>query len=96
MPGPSSVELENALSVVLGGTLDIAGAVRVHTTDKGVQVEVSSPHMEYKSIRSYECLGSPLASIAAALAAEAFDKPIAIENETHSRNKSVIDLVILP
>lgn len=95
MPGPTSGELEDALSSILDGMLDIADSVRVTMTDKNVTVEVSNPRIEYRNIRFYECLGSPLASIAAALAAEALDKPIAIESEAHGKGKSVIELVTL-
>lgn len=94
-PGSTAAELEDALSYVLDGMLDVADGVRVTATDKSIAVEVHNPRLEYKNIRLYECLGSPLASIAAALVAEALGKPIRVEQEGFAKGKSVIELGIL-
>jgi len=94
-PGSSSSEMEEALASVLGGMLDIADGVRVATTGKTITVEITNPRVEHKSIRFYECLGSPLASIAAAVVAEALDRPVAVEREEYGKGKSLIELGIL-
>jgi len=94
-PGATSAELGDALSSVLGGVLDVADSIKVGMNNKSVAIEVFKPRMEYKNVRLYECLGSPLASIAAALAAEALDKPIVIKSELHSKGKIMIELGIL-
>ena len=95
IPGPTAAELEDALSYVLDGMLDVADGVKVAVTDKSITVVVHNPRVEYKNIRLYECLGSPLASIAAALAAEALGKPITVQKEELSKSKSLIELRIL-
>ncbi|MFC1925988.1 hypothetical protein ACFLW2_04770 [Chloroflexota bacterium] len=89
------VEMENALSSVLTGMLDLVNTVRVSMTEESVTIEVSKPQMKYERLRLYECLGSPLASIVAALVSESLDKPIVVEHEVHDKNKSVIELSIL-
>jgi hypothetical protein len=94
-PGPNPAEMENALLSIYGGMLDIASSVRVNMNGKSVSVEVSRDRMEYQNIRCYEALGSPLASIAATVAAEALDKPIIIESESRERGKNLIKLEVL-
>lgn len=91
----TSAEMETALSSILSGVLDMVDSVRVDMTGESVAIEVSNPQMKYNNLRLYECLGSPLASIVAALAAETLDKPIVIESEVHNEDKSMIKLGIL-
>lgn len=90
----TAIEIENALSSVLTGVLDMVNAVRVTMTEEKVTVEVSKPQMEYQRLRLYECLGSPLASMVAALVSENLGKPIIVESEVNGKNKSVIELGI--
>lgn len=99
MLGASSVstpeEMESALSSVLTGMLDMADSVRVGMSEKSVTIEVSNPQRGFKNLRLYECIGSPLASIAAALAAETLSKPVIVESEVYNKGKSTIKLEIL-
>lgn len=90
----TSAEMENVLSSVLTGVLDMVNTVRVNITEENVTVEVSNPNMEYTNLRLYEFLGSPIASIVAALVAENLDKPIIVEHEAYHKNKGVIELAI--
>ena len=89
-------EMENALSSILTGVLDMVNTVRVVMTDENVTIEVSNPQLKYENLRLYECLGSPLASIVAALVAENLDKPVVVEREINKKNKNnyVIELRI--
>ncbi len=88
----TSVEMEHALSSVLAGVLDMVNTVKVSMEEERVIVEVYNPQMEYERLQLYECLGSPLASITAALVAENLNKPIVVEREVIDKNKSVIEL----
>jgi len=90
-----ATELEDALTSILDGMLDMADGVRVSMNGGAITVEVINPRVEYKNIRFYECLGSPVASIAASLAAEASGKPVVVEKETPGKGKSVIELGML-
>jgi len=94
-PGPTSAELEDAILSVVDGILDAASGVRVAMADKSITVEMTNPRIEHRSTLFSECLGSPLASIAAALAAEALGKPVYVEAEEHGKGRSVFSLGIL-
>ena len=89
---PAPADLEATLSSVLTGTLDLADAVKVSTVGEKIIVEVSNPRLKHKSVQIYECLGSPLASIVASMIAEALDKPVIINRETHEKHKNIIEL----
>jgi hypothetical protein len=88
----TAVEMEHVLSYVLAGVLDMVNTVRVSMNEERVIIEVYNPQMEYERLQLHECLGSPLASIIAALVAENLNKPIVVEREVVDKNKSVIEL----
>lgn len=91
-PGSGAEELESAIASVLVGMLDVADGAKVNMLDGRVFVEVMGPRLEHRNIWFYQCLGSPLASIAASLACEALDKPVVVEREEHQRGKRTIEL----
>lgn len=95
MPGPNALEIESALSTILVGMLDIAGSVSAYETDKGMRVEVSKPKMGYRNVWFYQALGSPLASIAASVTSEAFEKPVVVARDESLNGKAVIELEVL-
>ncbi|MFC1948724.1 hypothetical protein ACFLW0_00910 [Chloroflexota bacterium] len=94
-PAPTSGEIEAAASYILTGLLDIASSVRVNMTDSQVNVEVSGSKLHYEDIWFYRCLGSPVASIMAAISCEALEKPVRIKEEDYSQGKSRITLEVL-
>lgn len=94
-PGPISSEIEAAVTDILIGVLDIANSVAVNLTGAQVDVEISGPRLHYQDIRYYRCLGSPIASIVAAISSEALQKPVRIRGESHSQGKSRIMLEVL-
>lgn len=94
-PGPTSDEIEAAATYILTGVLDIANSVTVNLTDAQVDVEVSGSKLHYEDIWYYRCLGSPIASIVAAISSEALQKPIRIREESYSKGKSSIVLEVL-
>jgi len=94
-PGPTSDEIEAAATYILTGVLDIANSVTVNLTDAQVNVEVSGSKLHYEDIWYYRCLGSPIASIVAAISSEALQKPVRIREESYSKGKSSIVLEVL-
>ncbi len=94
-PGPTSGEIEAAVTYILTGLLDIANSVTVNLSDTQVNVEISGPKLHYEDIWYYLCLGSPIASIVAAISSEALEKPIRIKEEDYSKGKSRIILEVL-
>ena len=94
-PGPAAEEMETALNYLLTGVLDIAHNVSVHIRGSRVEVKINAPKMSYENIWYYKCLGSPIASITAAVVAEALNKPLKIVEEKYQKNEGVIVLEIL-
>ncbi len=94
-PGPTSTEIETAATYILTGLLDLANSVTVNLSDSQVNAEVSGPRLHYEDIWYYRCLGSPIASILAAISCEALGKPVRIQEEDYSKGKSRIILEVL-
>ena len=94
-PGPTAEEMETAMNYLLTGVLDIAHNVSEQIIDSKVEVKINAPKMSYENIWYYKCLGSPIASIIAAVAAEALNKPLRIAEEQYQKNEGVIILEIL-
>ncbi len=86
-PRPTADAMESAMSYILAGVLDIAHSVSVNIVDSRVTVEVGGPKIYYEQVWYYGCLGSPIASIAAAIASEALGKPVRISEETFVKGK---------
>lgn len=95
-PGASPEEIAIALNTLLVGTLDIAGRVKVSMGDNRAIVRISHPRLsEISNSRAEQSLGSPAASIAASIVAEALEKPVVIESETSKHQENIITLEIL-
>ena len=94
-PVPTPAGLESALTSLFRGLLGVADGVRVITDDNHIQVEIYHPRIENKATWSHECLGGPLASIVASVAAEAWDKPVTIKQEEHRRGRCSVELEVL-
>jgi hypothetical protein len=94
-PGPAAGEIESALNYLLTGVLDIAGGVTVNVADSWVEVKINDARMSYENIWYYRSLGSPVASIAAAVVSEALDKPIRILGETAAKGDMRITLGVV-
>ena len=95
-PGPTTEEIETAITYILVGVLDLASSVSVDMVNEKVVVEIKNPGLKYEDIWYYRCLGSPLASIAAAVSCEALGKPIRVDNENYEGGKGRIELEVLP
>jgi hypothetical protein len=94
-PGPTGDEIQQAASYLLIGVLDIARAVSVSLADGQVTIEVSGARLDFEDAWYYRCLGSPIASIVAAVSSEALGKPIRIKEETFKKTKGHIVLEVL-
>ena len=95
-PGPTADEIAAAASYILTGVLDIANSVTVNLADTRLEVEVSGSKLPYEDIWYYRCLGSPIASIVAAISSEALGKPVRIKEESYRQGKTSIVLEVLP
>ncbi len=95
-PGPTSEEIGAAVTYILTGVLDIADSVTLNMTDGLVDAEVKGSKLHYEDIWYYRCLGSPVASIVAAVTSEALEKPVRIKEENYHKGKSRIIVEILP
>jgi len=94
-PGPTSSEIEAAITYILTGVLDIANSVTVYLTGTQVSIEVSGSGMDYEANWYYHCLGSPIASIVATISSEALQKPVRIIEESYRHEKRKIILEVL-
>ncbi|MBN2238618.1 MAG: hypothetical protein JW712_02500 [Dehalococcoidales bacterium] len=95
IPGPTADEIEAAITYILTGVLDIADSASVNLDEQKIEVDVSNPKLIYEDIWYYRCMGSPVASIVAAICTEAMGKPVKISEETLNKRKIRIDLEVL-
>jgi hypothetical protein len=94
-PGPSSEEIESAINYILTGVLDIADSASVTMADSRVDIEIRNPRLIYEDVWYYRCMGSPIASITAAISTEALGKPVRITEENSSKGKNRIILEVM-
>jgi len=94
-PGPTSAELESALTSLFRGILGVADGARVIYRENHIGVEIYNPRIENKTTWFHQCLGGPLASVVASVAAEAWDRPVTINQEEHHKGKCSIELEVL-
>ncbi len=94
-PGPTPEEIESAASYILIGMLDLADSVTVGLSGARVDVLVRGARLHYQETWYDRCLGSPIASIVAAICSEAMSKPVRIGKESYSHGESHITLEVL-
>lgn len=94
-PGPTPEEIESAASYILIGMLDLADSVTVSLSGARVDVLVRGARLHYEETWYCRCLGSPIASIVAAICSEALGKPVRIGKESYSHGESHITLEVL-
>lgn len=94
-PGPTASDIEAAANYILSGVLDIASSISVNLTDARIVAQVNGSKLHYEDIWYYRCLGSPIASIIAAISSEALQKPVRIIDESYGKGKSRIALEVL-
>lgn len=96
IPGPTADEIELAINFILSEVLDIADSASVILLDERVYVAVSNPKLVFEDTLYYQCIGSPIASIIAAISSEALGRPIRIFEENREKELSTITLEVLP
>jgi hypothetical protein len=94
-PGPTPAELESSLTSLLRGILGVADRSKVTHHENRINVEIYNPSIENKTTWFHQCLGGPLASVVASVAADAWDRPVTIKQEKHHRGRSSIELEVL-
>jgi len=94
-PGSTPTELEAALNSLFIGMLGVADRVRVTNSENQIKVEIYNPRMENKATWGQQCLGSPLPSMVASVAAEAWNKPVIIKQEERHKEKYAIELEVM-
>lgn len=94
-PGPTSAELESALTSLFTGRLRIADGTKVICHHNHIKVEINKPRIENGASWTHHCLGGPLATVVASVAAEAWDKPITIKQEEQLNGKYHIELEVI-
>ena len=93
-PEPTSEGLESALTSLFTGILGVADRVKVALQENHIKVEIHNPRIENKATLHHQCLGGPLASVVASVAAEAWNRPVTIKQEEHLRGKYSIELEV--
>jgi hypothetical protein len=94
-PGPGADEIESSLNYLLTGVLNIAQGVDVRLSESKVEIRINRASMGQEDVWYYRCLGSPIASIAAAVTSEALDKPVRIKQETRNKKQHTVELEVL-
>jgi hypothetical protein len=94
-PGATSAELETALTSLLTGKLGVADGTRVNYHENHIKIEINKPRLENGASWSHHCLGGPLATVVASIAAEAWDKPITIKQEEQRAGKYYVELEVI-
>ncbi|MDP2954453.1 MAG: hypothetical protein Q8O76_14210 [Chloroflexota bacterium] len=94
-PGGGPDQIEDALSHILVGIMDLADSVSAHVVDDRVVVEVCKPKLKYENVWFYRCLGSPLASIAATVASQALALPVRVGSEQETKKGTRIEIEVL-
>lgn len=95
-PGQTLPELETALNSLVVGTLGVADGVDVSQGGEGqLLVEFNRPHIELEDAWSSRCLGGPLASLVAAVAAFSNDRSVQVASEGKSGRNYRVTLRLL-
>jgi len=94
-PGPTSTEIESALTSLFTGLLGVADRIKVAVSENHIKVEIYNPRIENRITWSHECLGGPITSIVASVATEAWNKPVTIKQEEYTRGRLSIELEVL-
>ncbi len=92
--GPTSPELESALTKLLVGAFDIASTVQVNQGDGLVTVRVGGSRLITGDQWVHRILGTPVASVAAAVVAEGRKTPIVVESETRTKDVVTVRLAV--
>jgi hypothetical protein len=88
-------EIKPTLKKLLTRELGVAAGIKVYFKESRINVEVKEAEIKYEGQLSDLYLGSPIASIVAAVSSEALKRPIRIIEENNHRNNIRIALEVL-
>lgn len=89
-------QIESALSQTIVGVMDLADSVSLHADERRLLVDVTNPKLKYDNAWYCRSLGSPVASIVAAIASQGLARPLRITAEKAEGKNVRIELEILP
>ncbi len=92
--GSTSAELESALTKLLVGVFDIANSVQVNQENVLVTVRVGGIRLSTNDQWVHRILGTPIASVAAAVVAEGRKAPVVVESEARTKNVVTVRLAV--
>jgi hypothetical protein len=92
--GSTSAELESALTKLLVGALDIASTVQVNQENGLVTVRVGGIRLSTGNLWVHRILGTPVASVAAAVVAEGRKAPVVVESEARTKDVVTVHLAV--
>ena len=94
-PNATPGDLESALTSLFTGRLGIADGTKVTYRNNRIEIEIHKPRLETGLDASQQCLGGPLATIAASVTAESWDKPVKITHEESRQGQYYIELEVI-
>ncbi len=94
-PEPTAEGIEGALNYILTGVLDIASTASIISRDGLIRAEITGARLPYENIWYQRCLGSPIASIVAAVSSEALSRPVRIREESQTKGKISVVIEVL-
>ncbi len=92
--GSTSAELESAMTRLLVGAFDIASTVQVTQENRLVIVRVGGVRLNIANLWVHRILGTPVASVAAAVVAEGRKTSVVIESEARTRDVVTVRLAV--
>jgi hypothetical protein len=92
--GPTSLELESTLTKLLVGAFDIAKSVQVNQENGFVTVRVGGIRLSTGNLWVHKILGTPIASVAAAVVAEGRKAPVVVESEARTKDVVTVRLAV--
>ncbi len=92
--GSTSAELESAMTRLLVGTFDIASTVQVNQENGLVMVRVGGVRLSTGDLWVHRILGTPVASVAAAVVAEGRKTSVVVESEAWTKDVVTVRLAV--
>ncbi len=92
--GSTSAELESTLTKLLVGAFDIARSVQVNQENGFVTVRVAGIRLSTGDLWVHRILGTPVASVAAAVVAEGRKAPVTVESEARTKDVVTVRLAV--
>jgi hypothetical protein len=92
--GSTSAELESALTKLLVGAFDIARSVQVNQENGFVTVRVGGIRLSTGNLWVHKILGTPVASVAAAVVAQGRKAPVVVESEARIKDVVTVRLAV--